>query len=83
MWKKENTLALLLGMQIGVATVESSMEGPQKLKSKTTLQPNNYTTRYLPKGYKNTDLKGYVHPDFYSSIINSSQIMEIAQASTN
>ena len=33
MWKKENTFALLVGMQIGAATVESSMEIPQKDKN--------------------------------------------------
>ena len=32
MWRKGNLLALLVGVQTGVATVESSMEGPQKIK---------------------------------------------------
>ena len=36
MWKKENTPALLVGMQPGAATVENSMELPQKVKNKTT-----------------------------------------------
>ena len=36
---------------------------------------------YLPKGYKNMDLKGYIYPIIYSSIINSSQIMDKAQMS--
>ena len=30
MWRKGNPFALLVGMQIGAATVESSMEIPQK-----------------------------------------------------
>ena len=33
MWRKGNTFALLVGMQVGVVTVESSMEIPQKLKN--------------------------------------------------
>ena len=33
MWRKGNTHALLVGMQIGAATVESSMEKPQKIKN--------------------------------------------------
>ena len=33
MWRKRNPFALLVGMQIGTATVESSMEVPQKIKS--------------------------------------------------
>ena len=33
MWRKENPFALLIGMQIGAVTVESSMEILQKLKN--------------------------------------------------
>ena len=32
MWKKGNPLALLVGMQTGVATLENSMNIPQKAK---------------------------------------------------
>ena len=54
-----------------------------KVKSRTTLRPSNCTTRYLPKGYKNTDSKGHLHPGVYSSTINSRQTMEKAQMSIN
>ena len=37
MWKKRKTCALLVGTQIGAATVESSMELPQKIKNGTAL----------------------------------------------
>ena len=37
MWRKGNPSALLVGMQIGVATVESSMEVTQKIKNGTVL----------------------------------------------
>ena len=83
MQQKGNPLALLLGMQTGTATLENSMEVPQKVKNRTTLQPSNCTTRYLRKGYKNTGLKGHMQPDVYSSIINNSQTTEIAQMSTD
>ena len=33
LWKKGNPSALLVGMQTGVATVENSMELPQKTKN--------------------------------------------------
>ena len=33
MWRRGNPFALLVGMQTGVATVESSMEIPQKIKN--------------------------------------------------
>jgi len=35
--KKSNLSALLVGMQIGAATVENSMEVPQKIKNRPTL----------------------------------------------
>ena len=79
MWRKRNTLVLLVGMQTGAATVKNSMEDPQKIKNRTTLQSSNHTSRYLPPKYKNTNSKGYMHPYVYSSIIYKSQIMEEAQ----
>ena len=48
----------------------------QETKNRTTQHPSNCTIRYLPKGYKNTDSKGYMYPNVYSSIINNSQTME-------
>ena len=35
MWRKANPSALLVGMQTGVATVENSLEFPQKTKNGT------------------------------------------------
>ena len=37
MWRKGNPSALLVGMQTGIATVENSMEFPQKTKNGTAL----------------------------------------------
>ena len=37
MWKKGNTNVLLVGIQTGVATVESSGKLPQKIKNGTAL----------------------------------------------
>ena len=37
MWKKENLLALLVGMQTGAAALENSVEAPQKIKNRLTL----------------------------------------------
>ena len=44
MWRKGNTSALLVGRQTGVATVESSMEFPQKIKNGTALWPSDSTS---------------------------------------
>ena len=37
MWRKGNPSALLVGMEIGAATMENSMEVPQKTKNRTTV----------------------------------------------
>ena len=37
MWRKWNILALLVGIQIDVATVEDSMAIPLKTRNKTTI----------------------------------------------
>ena len=70
-----------VGMQAGAATLENSMEVPQKIKNRTTLRPNNYTTRYLSKGYRYAVSKEHMHPHVYSSTIDNSQSMERAKMS--
>ena len=79
--EKEDFFCILVGMQTGAATLENSMEVPQKIKNRTTLRPCNCTTRYLSKGYKDADSKGHMRPDVYSSTINNSQSMKKAQMS--
>ena len=39
MCRNGNPLALLVGMQIGAAALESSVEVPQKIKNRYTLSP--------------------------------------------
>ena len=39
---------VVVGMQAGAATLENSMEVPQKVDNRATLQPSNCTTGYLP-----------------------------------
>ena len=68
MWRKVNSLTLLVGMQTGAATLENSMEVPQKVKNRTTLGSSNCTTSYLTKGYKNTNLKGHMHPNVLAAL---------------
>ena len=81
MRRKRIPFALLVGMQAGAATLENSMEVPQKTKNRTTLWPSNGTTRYLSKGYRCAVLKGHMHPHVSSSTINNRQSMERAQMS--
>ena len=81
MWRKGNPLTLLVGMQVGAATLENSVEVPQKVKNKATLQPSNCATGYLSQRYKCSDLKGYLHPNINSSNVHNSQTVEEAQMS--
>ena len=81
--QRKGNILLLVGMQTGAATLEDTMEVPQKVKNRTSLESNNCTTGYLPPKYKNTNSKGSMHPNIYSSIIYHSQIMEAAQVSTD
>ena len=48
MWRKGNPSTLLVGMQTGVATVENSIEFPQKTKNGTALWPSNSTAGIVP-----------------------------------
>ena len=83
MRRKRISFALLVGMQTGAATLESSMEVPQEIKNRTTLRPSNCITRYLSTGYRYAVSKGHMHPNVYSSTMNNSQSMERAQMSIN
>ena len=48
MRRKGNPTALLVGMQTGAATVENSMEFPQKAKHGTAFRPNSSTAGIIP-----------------------------------
>ena len=54
--EKGEPFALLVGMQMGAATVESSMELPQKLKMDLPFDGN------ISKGTPNTNLLECKHP---------------------
>ena len=51
-WRKTISFALLVAMQAGAATLENSLEVPQKTKTRTTLLPSNCTTRHLSAGHR-------------------------------
>ena len=78
MWRKGNPLALLVGMQIGAATVESSMKIPQKIKNGTAQWPSNSTSGNISEETQNTNLKRYMHPCVHCGIIFNSQDAEVS-----
>ena len=68
-------------MQMGVATVESSMEIPQKIKDGSAFWPSDSTSGRISKGIQNTNSKEHKHPYVHCSIIYNSQDMEATQVS--
>ena len=48
MWRKGNPSTLLVGMQTGAASVENSMEYPQKTKDGTAFLSSNPTAWTIP-----------------------------------
>ena len=65
MWTKGNPSALLVGMQTGEATVENSMEFPQKTKNGTVFRPSN-STEY-PKSPETLIQKNLCTPMFIAA----------------
>ena len=49
MWRNRNPHTLLVGLQIGVATMENSMEFPQKIKEEIVILPSDFTSGNIPK----------------------------------
>ena len=72
--------SLLLSCSCSVSVAQKWINVKKK-KNRTMLRSSSCTIRYSPKGYKNTDLKAYMHPNVYSSIINNSHTMERVQMS--
>ena len=83
MWRTGNPFALLVGMQTGTTTVESSVERPQKFKNGSVLLSSNSTSVNLSKETQNTNSKEHKYPYVYCSIIHNHQDMEAAQVSIN
>ena len=70
-------------MQIGAATVESSMEIPQKIKNGSAFWPRIPTSENISEGTQNTNLKEQKHSYVHCSIIYNCQDMELIQVSIN
>ena len=77
----ENPFVLLLGMQIGAATVESSMVIPQKIKNGCAFWPSDPTSGNISEGTQSTNSKEHKHLYVHCSIIYNHQDIEAAQGS--
>ena len=76
MWIIGNPGALLVGMQIGAATVENSMEVSQKINNSTSHVIQQFHSGYTSEGNKITVSKRYQHPCVHWSISHDSQDIE-------
>ena len=77
-WRKGNPLTLLVGMQTGTATMENSVEIPEKLEIELPYNPaipllGIYQEKQTKKQNtpENTNSKRCMHPSVHRSIINS------------
>ena len=74
MWRKGNPFTLLVGMQTGAATVESTMEIPQKIKNGSAFWPSYPTSGNISKGTQNTNSKEHKHSMFTEALFTISKI---------
>ena len=74
--EKGEPFALLVGMQTGAATVESSMEIPQNIKNGSAFWSSNPISGNIPEGTWNTNLKEHKHPFVHCRVIYICQDME-------
>ena len=65
---------LLMGMQVGAATMENRMEVPQKTKNRVAIWSSHLSPGHTPR--QNYNSKRYMHSYFHSSTIHNSQDME-------
>ena len=73
-WRKGNPPTLLVGMEIGTATMENSMEVPSKTKNRATMWSCIPTPGHVSG--EEHGLKGYMHPSVHCSTVYNSQVME-------
>ena len=58
-WRNWNPCTLLVGMKNSVASLENSMEVPQKIKNRTIIRYSNFISGYLSKGNEISISKRY------------------------
>ena len=72
-----------MGMQTGAATVESSMEIPQKIKNGSAFWPNDPISENISEGTQNANSKEHKQRYVHCIAYVNCQDLEAAQVSTN
>ena len=70
-----------MGKLNGVATVEDSIEVPQKVEHSITIQSSNSTSGYTFKRIKHKNLNRYLDIRVHRNIIHSIEMVEATQGS--
>ena len=76
MWERawrRNPPTLLVGMEVGAATVENSTDVPQTNENRVNTWFSNFTSGYLPEENENTTYKRHMHPSIHCNIIYNCQ----------
>ena len=68
MWRKRNPFALLVGIQTGAATLENSMEVPQKIKIELSYNPAIALVGIYPRDTGMLILRGTCTPMFIAAL---------------
>ena len=74
MWRKGNLFALLVGMQIGAATVENRMEFTQKLKMELLFDPEIPVLGIYHKNHETLIQKNICTPMFTAALLTIAKI---------
>ena len=74
MWRERNPFTLLVGIQIGAATVEHNMEIPQKLKMDLPFDPEIPLLGIYQKESKTLSQKNLSVPMFIAVLFTISKI---------
>ena len=83
MWRKGNPNALLVRIQMGAATMESSMVIPQKIKNESAFWSSDPISGNISKETQNSNSEEHQQPSVHFSVIYNHQDMEAAQVSIN
>ena len=66
----------VVGVKVGAATLENSVEIPKEIKDRASLRPCICTTGYFPQRYRGSEKKGHLYPNVYSNNGHGRQTVE-------